>query len=168
VDGNFCGWCRDIEVEGSSCFEGNPDAGPPPGSQGCPDSSLIACRPATYHGPGGGDPADLVECGAGITCRNDADCQAPYETCEQRVPGAFRDATIRSINVTGKLPDPPDLSDKLPHRGVVGTHFCVPPIFDPILDGSASFPGPAMISLDGDHQLSPSGAFIEPANGPLD
>jgi hypothetical protein len=168
ANGNFCGWCRDIDVEGSGCFEGDPDEGPPGGAQGCPDSSLIACRPSTYYGPGGGDPADIAECGDSITCRTDLDCQAPYETCQQRNPGAWRDATVESITVHGKMPDDPDLRDKLPHRGAVGTNFCIPPTFVQSIDNQADLGGPGAFSLEGDHQLSTSGAFIDVTSGLLE
>jgi len=167
-DGNFCGWCRDVLVEGSGCFEGDGDEGPPAGAQGCPDSALIACRPETFHGPGGGNPADVSECGDALTCRSDLDCREPYETCEQRSPGAWRDATVRQITVHGVLPADPDLRNKLPHRGALGANFCIPPTFIPAIENQADVGGPGGFSLEGDHQLSPSGALLDLAPELLD
>ena len=172
-DGNFCGWCRDIDAEGSGCFEGDPDPDGNDadhlGDKGCPDSSIIACRPVSYGTDyPAGDPADLAQCGDSLPCRTDADCTAPYETCEQRNPGAWRDATVRNITVRGKLPDDPDLRDKQPHRGAVGTNFCIPPTFVPSIDNQADLGGPGAFSLEGNHQLSTSGAFLDVTPGLLE
>jgi len=159
ADGNFCGWCRDVDVEGTKCFEGDEDKGPPPGTKNCPDSTVIACRPTTYHGPGGGDPADIAECGDPLPCRTDADCAAPYETCEQRNPGAWRDATTRNITYTGTRPG--DLSDHLPHPGTVASAFCIPPTSNSAIDNQADLGGPGGLSLEVEMELYPSGAFID-------
>ena len=153
ANGDFCGWCRDIEAEGSFCFEGNPDEAPAGGAQGCPDSAVMACRPATYHGAGGGDPADIAECGDPLPCRTDADCTAPYETCTQRNPGAWRDETTRNITYTGTRPG--SLTDHLPHPGTVVSAFCIPPTFDPANDGQADLGGPGGLSLRVETELSP-------------
>jgi hypothetical protein len=167
-DGNFCGWCRDIEIEGSLCFEGDPDKLPSAGGKFCPDSTTLACRPATFHSdpPVGGDPADLLECDDPVPCNSDADCSAPYETCQQRNPGAFRDATIRDIGYAGTRAG--DLSTPGSHVAQTVTAFCVGPSFNPDADFSGDIGGPGSLALTVDMQLSPSGAFIHTTPGVLD
>ena len=161
-EGEFCGWCRDVEGEGSFCFEGDPDLGPPAGASGCPDSVTIACRPGTYHGPGGGDPADIFECEDNVPCKSDADCTPPYETCTQRNPGAFHDATATNISYDGVRGG--DLRVPGSHRGMIAASFCIGSTFTPANDSQGDLPGPAGMALDVEMQLSPSGAFL--ATGP--
>jgi len=162
-NGRFCGWCRDIEVESTRCFEGDEDDG---GSLGCPDSSVIACRPATFYGPDGGDPADMAECGDPLPCRTDDDCKAPYETCTQRNPGAWRDATVRNVFYQGTRPG--DLRDHNPHSSVGVSAFCIPANFVESIDAQSDLGGPGGLSLVGEARLSPSGAFIDMTLGLLD
>jgi hypothetical protein len=157
--GNFCGWCRDVEVEGSLCFEGDEDSGPPPGDQGCPDSAVIACRPETYHGVGGGDPADIAQCGDALSCRTDADCTPPYESCQQRTAGAWRDSTVREVTYVGLRSDP--LAGGAEHYMEIGGPYCIPSSFSPTIDGDADLGGPGGLSLVGVARLSPSGAFLD-------
>jgi hypothetical protein len=166
-EGEFCGWCRDIEVEGSGCFEGDEDNGPPPAGQGCPDSSVIACRPATFYDVGGGDPADMAECGDPLPCRTDADCTAPYETCTQRNPGAWRDATVRNISYYGAT-RPGELRDRLFHPSTIVTNFCIPANFVESVDGQSDLGGPGGLSLVGEARLSPSEAFVGMTSGLFD
>jgi hypothetical protein len=61
VNGNFCGFCRDVLIEGSNCFEGDPDPGL---FKSCPGSNSIACDPGS---------GVLTECGDAVPCRTDAD-----------------------------------------------------------------------------------------------
>jgi hypothetical protein len=168
--GNLCGWCRDKIIESSlcfeGCFEGDEDDGPPPGTSGCPDSATIACRPATFYGPGGGDPADMVECHDPVPCRTDADCTPPYETCEQRNPGAWRDATIRNATYQGTPAG--NLTDRLEHPAAIVDAFCIPPNFDATLDASSDLPGPGGLSTDVIARLSPSEAFLGVASAVFD
>jgi len=165
-NGVFCGWCRDTTGVGSGCFEGNPDTG---GAKGCPDSSVIACRPATYNSPPpvGGNPADIAECGDALRCRTDADCAYPYGTCTQRNPGAWRDATIRTI-VYDQATRPGDLRDRLPHPSTSVSNFCIPPNMNDSIDGDSDLGGPGGLSLVGTARLSPSGAFIDAMTGLFD
>jgi len=153
ANGDFCGWCRDVEVEGTYCFEGDPDDMPSPGGKSCPDSATVACRPTTFYGPGGGDAADMAECSDPVPCSTDADCSAPYETCEQRNPGAFRDATVRNISYQGTRGG--DLRTLGSHRGTTVSAFCVGPSFNTDADFSGDVGGPAGVSLEVDMQLSP-------------
>jgi hypothetical protein len=44
---------------------------------------------------------------------------------------------------------------------VVGTAFCIPPTFNPPIDGDADLGGPGGLSLETEMELSPSGAFME-------
>jgi hypothetical protein len=130
---------------------------------------VIDCRPETYHSdpPVGGDLADIAACGDGLPCRTDADCTAPYETCSQRNPGAFRDATVRTIVYNGAT-RPGDLRDRLPHLSTTVTNFCLPPNFDDVIDGDADQGGPGGLSIVVEGRLSPSGAFVDVITGPLD
>jgi hypothetical protein len=158
-DGQFCGWCRDVNAEASFCFEGNED---PSGALGCPDSSLLgfACYPAS--------DTDVSDCGQAIPCNSDADCRAPYESCQQRSAGASDEPNAEEYSQSGTVAG--DLTDRLPHDATLVSLHCVPPTFNAITDASADFPGPGSVSLPGDAQLypSPSAAFIEGMEGLLD
>jgi len=159
ADGQFCGFCRDTEPSaqpgdtGGKCFEGDPDDQLGQGAKGCPDSATMACRPATYHGPGGGDPADIAECGDGVPCETDADCIPPYETCEQSNWGAFNQPLARKITATGTPAG--DLRDRAPHAMAKVSVTCIPPTFLPYQDIVAGFPGPGVSSVPGVLQLKP-------------
>jgi hypothetical protein len=128
----FCGYCRDVDVEGTLCFQG--DTNP-------------SC-------PGGAGS------GIAVPCNSDTDCSAPFETCAQRNPGAFSEAAATQINVTGST-DGQCLGDGAPHAQTQVSIFCVPPTFDPTVDSAGDMPGPGAVLLVGDAELSPSGAFIE-------
>ena len=152
-DGQFCPYCRDVEIEESLCFEGDPDLYPGPGQRGCPDSSIISdCKPYSYHHeiPG----ADISGCGApaAIPCASDTDCYAPYETCEQRNPGAFNCAGAVRINMWGAPAG--NISDRSPHAATLSGHFCVLSTFD-MSDAGACLPGPGAVSLVGEFLLRP-------------
>jgi hypothetical protein len=165
AEGEFCGWCRDVLGEGSLCFEGDPDANS--GDRSCPDSAVIDCRPYTYW-TGGKNPADVVECRDEIPCRTDADCTAPYETCTQRNPGAYRDATIRNM-IYDQGARPGDLTDRAWHGGaIMVSNICIPGSFDTVKDNASDLGGPGGVSLLAEARLSPSGAFMETTSGPLD
>jgi hypothetical protein len=150
-DGQFCGWCRDVDAEASLCFEGDEDAS---GALGCPDSSLLgfACYPAS--------DTDVSDCGQPIPCNSDADCRAPYESCEQRNAGASDQPTAEEYTLSGSPAG--DLTDRLPHDAILVSLHCVPPTFNSITDASADFPGPGSASYPGEAQLypSPSAAFV--------
>jgi hypothetical protein len=142
AEGTFCGFCRDVNIEGSECFEGDPDSG---GSKNCPDSATLACKPQSG--------TDLSQCGDGVRCVSDSDCTAPYETCEQRSSGAFRDSTVRFMSTTGSPPG--DLRDHLPHDATFVDAFCIDSSFAPSVDVSSDLPGPGAIILVGDMQMVP-------------
>lgn len=135
---NFCGFCRDVAIEGSGCFEGDPDLG---GASGCPDSSTTNCQPAS---------GQTAECGTATPCTSDGDCTAPYESCVQADPGAFGNATATQITVTGLVAQ--SLTDGAPHPATLVGVSCVPPTFggpDPIFN----LPGPAVLTLEGVAQI---------------
>jgi hypothetical protein len=117
----FCGYCRDSDVEGTLCFEGDTNA---------------AC-------PAAGDLN-------AVRCSSDADCSAPYESCAQRTPGAFSRAAATHISLTGK-PAPPSLGGD----SRLVSSFCVPPMFSPVVDAAADWPGPGAVMLQGEVTLSP-------------
>lgn len=158
-DGQFFGWCRDIDTEGSLCFEGNEDA---TGALGCPDSSLLgfACYPAS--------DTDVSDCGQVIPCNSDADCRAPYESCEQRSAGASDQPNAESYELSGSLAG--DMTDRQPHDATLVSLHRVPPTFNSITDAAADFPGPGSASYPGEAQLfpSPSAAFIDRMEGLLE
>ena len=123
----FCGYCRDRNSTGSLCFEGDPD----PGSiRGCPV-------------PGNGTAND---------CETEADCSAPYEACEQRNSGGFSKAGATRIEAAGET-DGQCLGDGNPHPGTLVSIFCVPPTFDPTVDGAGDLPGPGAALIVGEAQM---------------
>ena len=99
------------------------------------------------------NPADIAECDDAIPCRTDADCTAPYETCTQRGPGAYRDATIRNM-IYDEGARPGDLTDRAWHSGgIMVTNICIPPTFDGTKDGASDLPGPGGISILAESRL---------------
>jgi hypothetical protein len=140
--GNLCGWCRDVNVEASLCFEGDATAS-------CPASSIIDCGGGTGN----------TEC-AVVPCSSDTECAAPYESCDQRTPGAYRDALVTDHEETGAPLG--DLRDWAPHFGITSDAFCISSSFAPSIDAQADLGGPGAVSLPGNGQLlSPSGAFVD-------
>jgi hypothetical protein len=136
----FAGFCRDINIEGSGCFEGDTN---------------IACPVA----------GDLN----GVPCSTDADCAAPYENCAQRTAGAFSRAAATQINVFGD-PDDLCLGDGALHDATLVSVFDIPPTFDAVVDAAGDLPGPGTAMLQGDAQLlpSPSAAFVDMGSGLLE
>jgi hypothetical protein len=92
-------------------------------------------------------------CGAPIPCDSDADCFAPYESCEQRTHGAFGKAPATKISATGMPPG--DLRDRAPHPMTKVSVVCVPPTFMPFTDVATDFPSPGVSSVPGVFQLRP-------------
>jgi hypothetical protein len=143
ADGQFCGFCRDVAATtqpgdtGSLCFEGDHR------SQ-CPDSATGACRPLS---------GETDACGTPIPCDSDADCFAPYETCEQRSAGAFGESPGRKITAFGFPAG--DLRDRAPHAMTKVSVTCVPPTFEPFQDSTTDFPGPGVSQVPGIFQLRP-------------
>jgi hypothetical protein len=135
----FCGFCRDVLVEGTDCFDGDNDLF---GSRGCPDSvAQPTCLPAS---------ASTAGCGNAVPCSDDSDCTAPYESCAQRSPGAFSDGAATQISLTG-APAPPSLAGD----ARLVTSFCIPPTFDPTIDSASDLPGPGVLMLLGETALGP-------------
>jgi hypothetical protein len=120
----FCGFCRDAESTG--CFQGDPNAA----ANGCPT------------------PA-----GSAHACSSDADCSAPYATCQQRNSGAFGPAGggAHAITLTGSPGD--NLMDGSGHGSTLVGIFCIPPTFNPTVDAAGDLPGPGAVSLVGTSQL---------------
>jgi hypothetical protein len=143
ADGQFCGFCRDVESTsqpgdtGSLCFEGDH-------RMQCPDSATGDCKPFS---------GTTDACGVPIPCDSDADCLAPYESCEQRNLGAFGYAPARKISATGMPPG--DLRDRAPHPMTKVSVMCVPPTFVPFTDSATDFPSPGVSSVPGVFQLRP-------------
>ena len=111
-------------------------------------------------GPGGGDPADIADCGLSYPCRTDADCTAPYESCAQYSPGAYQDASIREL-IYDRASRPGDLRNKLPHASTMVGNFCVPPTHVALVDNDVAIGGPGGIAVKAAARLSPSGAFMD-------
>jgi hypothetical protein len=122
----FSGFCRDSNIEGSGCFEGDTDA---------------ACPVA----------GDLN----GVPCDTDADCSTPYESCAQRTAGAFSRAAATQINVFGAS-DVQCLGDAATHQMTLVSVFDIPPTFDPVIDSAYDLPGPGVAILQGTSQFSSS------------
>jgi len=120
----FCGFCRDAANTG--CFEGDPTAV----ADGCP-------APAGSLHP----------------CTSDADCAAPYASCEQRNQGAFHVGAGASMFEVGTPAG--SLIDRAPHASTLVSVFCIPPTFNAAVDAAADLPGPGAVSLVGQAQVLP-------------
>ena len=87
----------------------------------------------------------------GTPCESDTDCSTPYEACEQRAQGAFRNASASAISLAGSPAGP--LIDFGPHAVTLASVFCVPPSDGALIDGLADLPGPGALALRGTLQL---------------
>jgi hypothetical protein len=135
----FCGFCRDVLIEGSNCFDGDPDPGM---VQGCPDSGAQAnCDP---------DSGTTTGCGLAVACTDDSGCTAPYESCAQRNPGSFSNGAQTNITLNGSASGPID-------AGPVAVDyvyaFCIPPTFDATVDAAGDLPGPGASALAGTQEV---------------
>jgi hypothetical protein len=150
--GQFCGFCRDQSIEGTGCFDGDPDLFPgPPGFQNCPDSAVIPdCQPQTFHAGSGGS---IDGCGTPIPCGADAECFAPYETCEQRSAGAFGQSAGRFATITGSAAG--NFKDRTPHAVSLSGLFCTGATFSDA-DANAGLPGPGAVDIPGTFRLLPA------------
>lgn len=175
-DGQFCKFCRDRFGDASLCFEGHPDPGQ---ANGCPDSALLDCKPASGSQCAGGtnagascsdnsdcdsnvcDPRNS-ECFTAVPCNSDADCFPPYESCEQRNAGAADEPTAVKIEETSSSPAG-DLTDRAEHSALLSSVYCLPPTLVDLTDGNADFPGPGAVAQPATLKLvpSPSGAFVD-------
>jgi hypothetical protein len=112
------------------------------------------CRDADESGAFQGPPA--------VACESNADCAQPFESCEQRSQGAFANGLATEIAATGSAAGA--LIDFAPHPTTLATVFCIPPVYNAVIDGQADLPGPGALTLPGTIQLalgSPSGAFLD-------
>jgi hypothetical protein len=89
----------------------------------------------------------------GAACLSDADCASPFPSCEQRHPGAFRDARVTEITEWGSAAGA--LADGTPRASTLVSVFCIPPTFDPLIDASGDLPGPGALGIAGTLQLLP-------------
>jgi hypothetical protein len=178
----FCGFCRDLLVEGSECFDGFSDPG---GVKNCPESVALAglCSVSKTTCTDDTDcPASetckhclagtgLIDgCGTAIPCTDDSDCTAPYESCAQRNPGFASKGGLTYMEEIGTT-DGECMADLQPHVTDQVSVFCIPPTHDQTVDSAGDLPGAGATALRGNaqvHQGSPSGAFIGVPSGALD
>ena len=109
------------------------------------------CRDADLTGSFQGPPA--------VPCASNADCAQPFEACEQRNQGAFGNGGATGLSATGSSGGP--LTDFGPHPATLVSVFCIPPVYNQIIDGQADLPGPGALTLPGTVRLSASGAFVD-------
>jgi hypothetical protein len=133
----FAGFCRDNNIEGSGCFEGDTNIACPTVCSGSGAVCLVNSDcPASQTCIAG----DLN----GVPCNTDADCSSPYESCTQRT----------QITVFGQ-PDGQCLGDGALHTGTLVSVFDIPPTFDAVVDAAGDLPGPGTAMLQGVAQLTP-------------
>lgn len=129
------------------------DSATPSGTQ--PRVFCGFCRDADGTGAFQGPPA--------VACESNAGCAQPFESCEQRNAGAFGNGLATTITATGSAGG--SLADFGPHASTLVTVFCIPPVYNGIIDGQADLPGPGALTLEGTVQLSatlsPSGSFVD-------
>ena len=113
------------------------------------------CRDADGTGSFQGPPA--------VACDSNAGCAQPFEACEQRSQGAFANGQATMLSATGTAGG--SLADFAAHPSTLVSIFCIPPVFNAIIDGQADLPGPGALTLPGSIQLSgtlsASGAFVD-------
>jgi hypothetical protein len=111
-----------------------------------PDSGTFIGTIPVDLSPLGTGP-NLVTAGDGLFCPG------------QPHAGAFGETATQAIQQIG-VPSG-DLTDGLPHPGVLVSNFCIPPTGNGAIDAIADLPGPGSLSLPGNAQFvgSPSGAF---------
>lgn len=100
-----------------------------------------------------------VGSGNGVPCTSDAQCEQPFESCQQRSSGAF----FVPANTIAAFGAPAgNLEDFAGHAATLVSVFCLPPTFVPIIDAPSDLPGPGAASFPGTLQLgSPGGAFLD-------
>jgi hypothetical protein len=87
-------------------------------------------------------------------CTSDPGCTDPmFPRCKQRDSGAFGIADARTVTETGT--EAGAIDDGLPHAATLVSVFCVPPSYNPTVDGQASLPGPGAVALPGAVQALP-------------
>ena len=150
----FCGFCRDIDAAGTTCFEGDPDNPP---VIGCPKNSactanLMPFNCCTGNGTGTCDSFFGMpkSCTASSQC---TDGNGTWPNCQQHNAGAFGFNTAKTISETGTPAG--DLTDGLGHASVLVSDFCIGPTFNHFFDQTDDMPGPGAVSLPGTVQLFP-------------
>jgi hypothetical protein len=100
-----------------------------------------------------------VHPGIGRPCASNADCEQPFESCEQRSSGGFA-YPATAITEFGTAAG--SLEDYAAHDATLVSVFCLPPTFIPIIDAPSDLPGPGAVSFPGRLQLgSAGGAFTD-------
>jgi hypothetical protein len=102
------------------------------------------CRDADGTGAFQGPPA--------LACESNAGCAQPFEACEQRSQGAFANGAATMLTTTGSPGG--SLADFGSHATTLVSVFCIPPVYNGIIDGQADLPGPGAITLSGSIQIS--------------
>ena len=87
-------------------------------------------------------------------CESDSDCAQPFEACEQKTQGAFAFPTATTLSATG-TPAGAIATGNPPQASTLVSVFCIPPTFNPSIDGVADLPGPGAVALPGTAQLKP-------------
>ena len=101
-----------------------------------------------------------VSPGISRACKSDADCEQPYEACEQRDTGAIGYNLGSVITEVGAPAG--NLEDYGSHDATLVSAFCLPPTYFPIIDAPSDLPGPGAVSFPGRLQLgSPDAAFVD-------
>ena len=85
-------------------------------------------------------------------CEANAGCAQPFEACEQRSQGAFHDGLASALSTAGSPAG--SLVDFGPHPATLVTVFCIPPVYNGIIDAQADLPGPGALTFSGTVQLS--------------
>jgi hypothetical protein len=99
-------------------------------------------------------------------CSSDDECEAPFQTCQQRSTGAFGPNGSSFTTATEIGTPAGSLEDFAPHAGTMSGIFCIAPTYISVIDASSDLPGPGAVSMPGTLQLSPAGAFLDPVSRP--
>jgi len=145
----FCGFCRDIDGAGTTCFEGDPNTPP---TTSCPRNNKCTGTMDPFNcctgvGAGSCDQAPKP-------CTDSSQCtdgMGTWPNCQQHNPGAFQFGTAKTITETGSAAG--DLTDGAGHASTLVSIFCVPPTFNGSVDNTGDLPGPGAVSLPGMAQL---------------
>lgn len=102
------------------------------------------------------DPINAVFKNPAVACLTDADCAAftGFTACKQHTSGAFGNQAARTITESGS-PAGPIVTGGSPAAATLASVFCIPPTFNPTIDGVGDLPGPGAAALQGTAQLVP-------------
>ncbi|TMB20633.1 MAG: hypothetical protein E6J71_09300 [Deltaproteobacteria bacterium] len=88
-----------------------------------------------------------------VPCTSDSQCTvAPNTKCRQRNSGAFGQGPARTITSSGS-PAGVCIDDGATHASTLVSVFCIPPTFNPTVDGAGDLPGPGAVGLPGESQI---------------